>query len=89
MKVELFSFLRQAAGTSEINIQARDVRALLELLSDVYGEEFKKLILETDVTLKEGVNVLVNGRNILFLEGLETVLNPEDTVTLIPPAAGG
>ncbi len=37
----------------------------------------------------EEVQVLVNGRNIEFLEGLETRVRDGDVVVLIPPAAGG
>ena len=37
----------------------------------------------------EEVQVLVNGRNIDFLQGLETRVRDGDTLALIPPAAGG
>jgi MoaD family protein len=33
--------------------------------------------------------VLLNGRNILLLEGVKTVLHDGDNVSFIPPAAGG
>ena len=33
--------------------------------------------------------VLVNGRNIATLDGVETVLKDGDVVTLLPPFAGG
>jgi len=33
--------------------------------------------------------VLINGRDYFTLQGLETVLVADDTVTIIPPFAGG
>jgi len=36
-----------------------------------------------------GLVMLINGRNIGNLRGLDTVLNEGDQVTLFPPAAGG
>jgi molybdopterin converting factor small subunit len=42
-----------------------------------------------DGKLKTGIAILVNGRNINFLQGLNTSLVPGDKVTIIPPAAGG
>lgn len=35
------------------------------------------------------VNVLINGRNISFLNGLATPLSEGDIIALFPPAAGG
>ncbi|MBC7341807.1 MAG: MoaD/ThiS family protein [Clostridia bacterium] len=42
-----------------------------------------------DGSFQPDITVLVNGRNIQFLQGMATPLNPDDEVTLIPPVAGG
>lgn len=39
----------------------------------------------TDSTLV----ILLNGRNIKFLNGFETILKEDDVVTFLPPASGG
>jgi molybdopterin synthase sulfur carrier subunit len=35
------------------------------------------------------VIIMVNGRDYRHLQGLDTPLHPDDTVTLFPPIAGG
>lgn len=55
-------------------------------------EELEDLLLEDPppgIKLKSGVTVMVNGRNIRFLEGYETELEEDDTVTVFPPIGGG
>ncbi len=55
-------------------------------------EELEDLLLEeppSGIKLKGGVTVMVNGRNIRFLEGYETQLEGGDTVTVFPPIGGG
>lgn len=39
--------------------------------------------------LNAGTIILVNRRNVLHLQGLETPVNDGDTVALFPPGAGG
>lgn len=55
-------------------------------------EELEDLLLEElppGIKLKGGVTVMVNGRNIRFLDGNETELEGGDTVTVFPPIGGG
>ncbi|AKX93467.1 MoaD family protein [Neomoorella thermoacetica] len=89
MQVELLSFLQRAAGESRVDIDAATVRELLAALSSRYGETFRRQLLTADGQLKAGIAILINGRNINFLQGLDTPLNPRDKATIIPPAAGG
>lgn len=99
VKVRFFSFIRRALGTAESEAEAGDVRALIEALSLRFGPAFRDQVIEVpgrlrdDVTghavIRHDVTVLVNGRNIHFLAGLDTSLRPGDEVVFIPPAAGG
>ncbi|OPX64825.1 ubiquitin-like small modifier protein 1 [Methanoregula sp. PtaB.Bin085] len=47
------------------------------------------LLFSDPETLRDYVNILVNGRNMEFLAGLSTPLADGDTIALFPPAAGG
>ncbi|MCG0278023.1 MAG: MoaD/ThiS family protein [Thermanaeromonas sp.] len=89
MKVELFGFLQRATGCGRLELEAPTVRHLLEALVVRFGERLRGELFLPDGNLRPGFTILVNGRNIVFLKGLDTPLKPEDTVSLIPPAAGG
>jgi molybdopterin synthase sulfur carrier subunit len=63
---------------------------LLTQLSEEYGPELRTWLLSPDGT-KKGDNaiVLVNGRHIEHLDGVDTQLTEEDVVSLFPLVAGG
>ncbi|KYH38200.1 MAG: hypothetical protein AYL28_004450 [Candidatus Bathyarchaeota archaeon B23] len=56
------------------------VRSLMGLLAGRVGRPLR---------VDDGLTVLVNGRNIALLDGLETRLRDGDLVVLLPPLSGG
>ncbi|MFP4322982.1 MAG: ubiquitin-like small modifier protein 1 [Anaerolineales bacterium] len=89
--VKLFAMLRDKVGAKEITIDfipgqtVRDVLTTISRTYPVLGEE----IIGADGELTGLVHVLVGGRNIMWLEGLDTVIQAENSLVLLPPAAGG
>jgi len=76
---------------SSTEIQATTAGELISKLVSKF-EELEDLLLEEPlpgIKLKSGVTVMVNGRNIRFLDGNETELEGGDTVTVFPPIGGG
>ncbi len=49
----------------------------------------REALFEPSGTLRDYINVLKNGRNIAFLDGLATQVSSGDSIALFPPAAGG
>lgn len=89
MKVEYFATLRGVAGRKGENWDrpAATVGQLLRDLIARYGSEFERWLLKNgDLGL---AIILVNGRDVRDLQRLDTPLEPNDTVTLFPPVAGG
>ena len=80
-EVRFLGELRKAAGVATFGIDAHTVGELLEQLGRVMGPAFQEFVFE-GARLQQGVEVLVNGRNISLLDGLKTVLAPFDQVTL-------
>ena len=79
--VEFLGDLRKAAGRSTLDLEAGSVSGLLAALGNAISVQFASLLFN-DGALQPDVEVLVNGRNIEFLQGLETDLGPTDQVTI-------
>jgi molybdopterin synthase sulfur carrier subunit len=83
--------LGQLAGEQEIDVALPDGATIGDLLSRL-GELRPKLaraLLDEHGNIPRSVNVFVNGRDIRHLKGLDTLVTPDDEVTVLPPAAGG
>jgi molybdopterin synthase sulfur carrier subunit len=91
MHVRIFGSLRQFVGAKAVEIElapGASVQCLLNRLSAEYPvleEEF----FDEDGSLRRSINVLLNGRHIAFLEGLDTTLQEDDQVALFPAVGGG
>ncbi len=88
--VRLFATFQEVSGRSELRLDAPDILGLLEVLTDRF-ESLKAEIFEDfeGRQIKERVKVMVNGRNIEFLDGLKTELKDGDRVAVFPTIAGG
>jgi molybdopterin synthase sulfur carrier subunit len=89
--VKLSASLRAAAGVKEVPVpwtpqmNVRDLLLALGARSPALAER----LLDADQGLNKGMQVLVNGRHIDFLSGLDTPISATDSVMLIPPVGGG
>jgi len=90
VEVSYFGHIREKAGRRSDRQEIEDGHLLGDLLEplckrrDIHHEVFG----ESD-EVRESVNILVNGRNIKFLKGLDTPLRNGDRVSIFPPAGGG
>ena len=92
VKVKVFAMFRELLGTSILTVEMKDgstVNDLINWISDNINSKFKNEILDRNRNIKKYVKVLVNGRNIDFLEGLNTKLKDGDVISFFPPVAGG
>ncbi|WP_457741455.1 ubiquitin-like small modifier protein 1 [Thermococcus sp.] len=93
MRVKFYATFREIIGRREVEVHGvRTVRELIDYLAEKYNPEIKKQLLESprvgeDKPL-DGM-VLVNGHNVLHLDGLDTELREDDEVHVFPPAGGG
>ena len=89
--IKLLATLRDLAGTREITVPFENGGTVRELLHAVHevSPELGDKILDQNGQLTGLVHVFVHGRNIDWLQGLDTVVSEADELMLIPPVAGG
>lgn len=87
-EVRFLGAIRKAAGLATFGIDTGTVGQLLEALRQVMSPAFQEFLFEGE-KLQQDVEVLINGRNISLLDGIETALAPFDQVTLLINGARG
>jgi MoaD family protein len=91
MQVRVYATLRDLVNAKTIELEVAettDVRRLLKQAGAAYPGLGEKLWNERG-ELSQSVQVLVNGRAINHLQGLETPVCPDDRIDLFPPVGGG
>ena len=89
--VRLLASLRSFAGTTAITLTTgpeATVRDLFEALRREHPALAARVLTDAG-QLQPGVQMVVNGRHIDFLDGLDTAIARDADVVLIPPTAGG
>jgi molybdopterin converting factor small subunit len=89
--LRLFGLGKRAAGRTERTVhldQGDTVNALMEFLRTVEGSCLSARLKEFAVT-EDRLLILVNGRSVHILQGLDTSLADRDQVTIMPKAFGG
>ena len=91
IKVRYFTILREITEKREEDLFVEDrakVGKILDLLTERYGDEFSDYLFEKE-GLRSHIQILLNGTNILTLDGFETELDAESTLAIVPPVGGG
>ena len=90
VRMKMFANMQEISGTGEVSLEADTVMSALEQLVDMFAR-LKAEIFEDygRRELKARVKIMVNGRNIDYLDGLETRLSEGDRVAVFPILAGG
>ncbi len=90
MLIKYFADVRRLTGREreEWAKAAPTLRELLAQLAEQHGAAFRTKVLEGD-GLSSTIIILVNGRHVDHLNGIDTSLSPEDTVAVFPMVAGG
>lgn len=89
--IKLFATLRDFVGAKEITVPfeaggtARDLLQAIRQVNPALGDK----IADNNGQLSGLVHIFVEGRNIDWLQGLDTVITEADEVFMIPPVAGG
>ncbi len=91
VKVKFFATFKQITNEKEIDLQLEagmNISQLIDILIKSYND-LKKEIFDDNSKIKDYIQILKNGRNIKYLNALNTQLKDADTISIFPPVAGG
>lgn len=77
-----------AGGAAEIGVAAEDLGAAIRVVAAEYPDLVDRIIDEAG-RLYGFVNVFVGEAECRTLDGLETLLDPDSVVSVVPAVAGG
>jgi molybdopterin synthase sulfur carrier subunit len=90
--VRFVGSLRASAGKNKLALQFDKRSSLREVIARIVDDrpELKRALIDPDLNdLRTNSLILVNGKEIGVLEGLDTKLEDGDELTLIPVVHGG
>lgn len=90
MIVKLYATLRQHVKGGAVTVNDNGYATIADILTEVVAQ-YPVLHdeLYEDDRLHPSIHVFVNGRDVIYLNGLETEVKPTDSVRIFPPVGGG
>lgn len=91
MTINYFATLRSitATKTETFSENVDTLAELLDYLCKKYGKQFSKWVSCDDGGFGKLSIFLINGQDSRSLNGLDTRLKSDDTISIFPPIAGG
>ena len=92
VKINFLSLLADITKIKELNISVQDnstIKEILESLSSKFGKDFERKILDSPNSLSKYIILGLNGKDVRTLENLNTIVNHQDEILLLPAIAGG
>jgi sulfur-carrier protein len=93
IRVRTILTLKRILGKGEVELPVQEgttLRELLAMIVDRYGDEMASRVFEPKTrTVLPYIRLMVNGRDIAFLDRMETILRDGDDVLILPPVSGG
>jgi molybdopterin synthase sulfur carrier subunit len=92
VEVRLLGVFRGLAGIDRLSLEVErsNVKKMIKVLAGLFPTEARSLLIDPDLDdPRPNALILLNGREINVLNGLETEVTDGDEITLIPVVHGG
>ena len=92
VNIKLLGVLRGVSGKKHISLKLEKptVRKMMQKLAESLPREAKKLFADSSFSdIHPNMLILINGKEISALKGLETQIKQDDEVVVIPVSHGG
>jgi len=93
VKVKFLGVFRQISGRNQVLVRFErpaTVRETIKKLTETFSPEFERAVVDPELDdPRPNALVLVNGKEISALQGLETIVEDGDEFVLVPVSHGG
>lgn len=91
LKVNLYATLRSMAGQKTLAIDLPNGSSLKSVLDKMFeiNPRLRSEILNEDGSVQEYVSIFIAGRDIRYLDGLDSAIEEGRNLDIFPPVAGG
>jgi len=93
VQINFLGIYQRIAGKKSVQLKLKKqstIRKAVTELAEKVSEEFKQVLIDSELEgQRPKALILVNGKEISVLEGLETKINQAKEITLIPMVHGG
>lgn len=93
VQINFLGIYQRIAGKKSVQLKLEKqstIRKAVTELAEKVSEEFKQVLIDSELEgQRPKALILVNGKEISVLEGLETKINQAKEITLIPMVHGG
>ncbi|MQF69855.1 MoaD/ThiS family protein [SAR202 cluster bacterium AD-804-J14_MRT_500m] len=79
---------RLTDGQDKLEIESANVSGMIDQMESEFPG-FKERLLDENGELRYFVNIYLNGEDVRFLEGVGTLINSGDEISIVPAVAGG
>ncbi len=79
---------RLTGGADVVDYEGSNISGVVENLESNYAG-FKERLIDENGEMRYFVNLYLNGEDVRFLEGLDTLTKDGDEISIVPAVAGG
>lgn len=91
INVNFFGTLRVFLKTKQVRVSVDELSVfeLLQQCETKVSNPFLSKLVDEEGNIKSGTMILVNGQNVLHLQGLRTIVRNGADIAIFPPGGGG
>jgi molybdopterin converting factor small subunit len=86
--IKIPAVLSDTGGSRKVDVDGETVGEAIAAYTEEHGPELEESVME-DGAVKEYINVYVNGKDIRNIQGVDSPLEGDDEIRIIPAASGG
>ncbi len=93
VNIKLIGTFRKLSGKNQFPMKLKEpavVKKVIHKLTETFSPEFKQALIDPELNdPRPNALILVNGKEISILNGLQTNLNKNDKIIILPVSHGG